>query len=91
MSNRQPKMREGDIVVTRVGGHYAVGRLNADGLIQTPLEQRRRRTDALNRACQLAGTGHRVFILENSGSGAYRQFDCAETPADSTDRGRSDG
>ena len=83
------KMREGDIVVTRVVGHYALGRLKADGLVQTPLEQVRRRSDALNRACQLAGIDHRVFILENSGSGAYSQFDCAETPVDSTGRGRS--
>jgi hypothetical protein len=83
------KMRQGDIVVTRVGEHHAVGRLKADGLIQTPLERVRRRSDALNRACQLAGTNHRVFILENSGSGAYSRFDCAETPVDAKDRGRS--
>jgi hypothetical protein len=83
------KMREGDIVVTRVGGHYALGRLKMDGVVQTPLEQVRHRAAALTLACQLAGTDHRVFILENSGSGAYHQFNCAETPADSTDRGRS--
>jgi hypothetical protein len=80
------RMLAGDIVVTRVAHHY--GRLKADGLIQTPLEQRMRRTDALIRACQLAGPGRRVFILENAGSGSYKQFDCAETPVRSTDRGR---
>jgi hypothetical protein len=83
-----PKAQEGDIVVTRVVDHYALGVVKADGLIQRPLEQVVHRTDALRRACLLAGTNHRVFILENSGSAAYRQVDCAETPADSTDRGR---
>jgi hypothetical protein len=81
-------MREGDIVVTRVAHHYAIGRLKADGLIQTPLEQVHHRANALTRACHLAGAGHRVFILENAGSGTYKQFDCSKTPVDSTDRGR---
>ena len=71
-------MREGDIVVTRVGRHYALGRVKADGETQTPIDQQDHRTDALSRACVLAGAEHRVFILESSGSGASSQFDCAE-------------
>jgi hypothetical protein len=73
---REPTMREGDIVVTRVGHHYSLGRLTADGETQTPLEQQAHRPDALSRACQLAGADRQVFILEKSGSGAYSQFDC---------------
>ena len=77
-------MREGDIVVTRVSRHYALGRVTADGHTQTPIESLRDRADALRRACLLAGAGHRVFILENPGSAAYRQFHCSKKSADST-------
>ena len=70
------EMREGDIVVTRVGRHYSLGRLTADRQTQTPIESLPGRTEALRRACRLAGADHRVFILENSGTAAYSQFDC---------------
>ena len=82
MTNAQ-EMREGDIVVTRVGRHYSLGRVKADGKTQTPIESLKGRSAALSRACLLAGTGHRVFILEKSGTAAYSQFDCSEKSADS--------
>jgi hypothetical protein len=69
-------MRPGDIVVTRVGNHYSLGRLTADGQTQAPLEQQTDRPDALRRACLLAGADHQVFILEKSGSAAHSRFDC---------------
>jgi hypothetical protein len=78
-----PSMREGDIVVTRVGRHYSLGRLTADGKTQTPIESLPGRADALRRACLLAGAGHRVFILDNPGSGTSREFGCAERSTDS--------
>jgi hypothetical protein len=70
-------MREGDIVVTRVGRHYALGRVKADGETQTSIEQQTHRTDAISRACVLAGADHRVFIVEGSGSRVSSEFDCA--------------
>jgi len=63
-------MLEGDIVVTRVGRHYSVGRLMADGQTQAPIESLNGRSEALARACLLAGADHRVFILEKPGSAA---------------------
>jgi hypothetical protein len=69
-------MREGDIVVTRVVRHYSLGRVTADGQTQTPIESLSGRAAALSRACLLAGADHRVFILDNPGVAAYRQFDC---------------
>ena len=77
-------MREGDIVVTRVGRHYSLGRVKADGKTQTPIESLKGRSAALGRACLLAGAGHRVFIVEKPGTAAYRQFDCPKKSADST-------
>jgi hypothetical protein len=75
------KMREGDIVVTRVSRHYSLGQVRADGHTQTPIESLKDRSAALSRACVLAGAGHRVFILERSGTAAYRQFDCPKKSA----------
>jgi hypothetical protein len=77
--DRVQEMREGDIVVTRVGRHYSLGRLKADGHTQTPIESLNGRAAALSRACLLAGQGHRVFILEKSGTAAYGQFDCPKS------------
>ena len=75
---REPTMREGDIVVTRVGHHYSLGRLTADGQTQTPIESLNGRSEALRRACLLAGADHRVFILDNPGSGASGEYNCPE-------------
>ena len=73
-------MREGDILVTRVAHHYALGRLNADCRTQTAVEAQNQRTDALSRACELAGADHHVFLCELAGPGAgdYIDIDCAE-------------
>jgi hypothetical protein len=63
------KMREGDIVVTRVAHHYALGRVNADLGTQTPVDTQDHRADALRSACVLAGD-HRVFLYELAGPSA---------------------
>jgi hypothetical protein len=70
-------------VVTRVGRHYSLGRLTADDHVQTPIESLPGRADALRRAWLLAGAGHRVFVLDNAGSGTSLEFDCAERSTDS--------
>jgi hypothetical protein len=72
------KMVAGDIVVTRVAHHYALGRLNADLRTQTPIETYDQRTDALRQACVLAGADRRVFLYELAGPGDYVQIDCFE-------------
>jgi hypothetical protein len=72
------EMVVGDIVVTRVARHYALGRLNADLRTQTPIETHDHRTDALRRACVLAGADRRVFLYELAGPGDYVQINCAE-------------
>ena len=73
-------MREGDIVVTRVAHHYALGRVNADRHTQTPIEALNHRADALSRACVLAGEDHRVFLYELGGPRApWVQVKCDET------------
>ena len=60
-------IREGDIVVTRVAHHYALGRVTGDSYTQTPIETQNARADAIKRACVLAGTDHHVFIDELAG------------------------
>src|SRR3989442_6920683 len=45
---------KGDIVVTAVGDHYAIGRLKADGKTQKFLGWRQNRAEALKQACDLA-------------------------------------
>jgi hypothetical protein len=72
------KMVAGDIVVTRVARHYALGRLNADLRTQTPIEAYDHRTEALRRACALAGEDRRVFLYELAGHGDYVQINCSE-------------
>jgi hypothetical protein len=71
-------MREGDIVVTRVAHHYALGRLNADHRTQTPIEAQDHRADALRRACALAASDHHVFLCELAGPGDYIDVNCAQ-------------
>jgi len=73
------KRLEGDIVVTRVARHYALGRLNADLKTQTPVETQDARSDALRRACVLAGADCRVLLYERACSGHYIQIDCSES------------
>jgi hypothetical protein len=87
ISNRNPStdppadpqtMQEGDIVVTRVAHHYALGRLNADRRTQTPIEAQDHRSAALRRACDLAGADHHVFLYELAGPSNYIDVNCAE-------------
>jgi hypothetical protein len=71
-------MRRGDIVVTRVARHYALGRIGLDLKTQTAVETQNARSDALNRACVLAGTDHRVFLCELAASSNLVQISCSE-------------
>src|SRR5580704_11331463 len=70
---RVPRMLDGDIVVTRVARHYALGRMTADLRTQTPVDTQNTRADALGLACLLAGADHRVFLYELAGAGHYVQ------------------
>jgi hypothetical protein len=66
---RVSRMLEGDIVVTRVARHYALGRITADLRTETPVDTQNTRSDALGMACLLAGADHRVFLCELAGVG----------------------
>ena len=59
--------REGDIMVTAVARHFAIGRLNADCTIQTHIEAHLSREVGLTRARILAGANHRVFLCAMAG------------------------
>jgi hypothetical protein len=75
---RHPDVREGDIIVTRVARHYALGRVNVDHRTQTPLATENDRVDALRRACILAGAAHRTFLYDLAGSsGLCLEINCA--------------
>jgi hypothetical protein len=77
--DESPKTVEGDIVVTRVAHHYALGRVTADGRTQTSVGAVNDRSGALHRACILAGDDHRVFLCELAGpGGVWVQIDCDE-------------
>jgi hypothetical protein len=67
----------GDIIVTRVSGHYHISRAQGAGKPFTPIEVMNRRADAIARACQLA-TGHRVFLYAHAGSVDCTEIDCAK-------------
>ena len=67
---------EGDIIVTAVAGHYAIGRMTADGNTHELLRTRQNRAEALTKACALAGAEHRVFLYGNAGTSHYLPFDC---------------
>jgi hypothetical protein len=69
---------EGDIIVTAVGEHYAIGRLKADGDTQEYLQSQRNRAVALRQACVQAGAKHRVFMYPTAGTPNYLPVDCAE-------------
>ena len=64
-------IREGDIVVTAVAGHYAIGRMTAGGKTQDALGSQQTREAALQLAGAIAGTTHRVFLYGSAGSNAY--------------------
>jgi hypothetical protein len=67
-SREDRRICEGDIVVTAVADHYAIGRMTADGTTQEPPQTEQTRTEALQRACALAGTAHRCEFLNPSRS-----------------------
>ena len=66
----------GDIVVTRVSGHYHISRAQGAGQPFAPIEVMRRREDAIARACQIASGRQRVFIYGRSGSPDCIEIDC---------------
>ena len=68
----------GDIVVTAVAGHYAIGRVTADGKTQDSVGSQQTRAEALQLACALAGATHRVFLYGSAGTNACLPFDCTE-------------
>jgi len=72
------KILEGDIAVTAVGDHYAIGRFKSDGKTQEFLGWQQNRAEALKQACDLVRLNHRVFLYPKAGSSDYRPFDCAE-------------
>jgi hypothetical protein len=75
-----PEVREGDIVVTRVARHYALGRVNADRSTQTPIETQNLRAYALSSACVLAGAEHHVFLYDIAGpAGTGVRVDCTKS------------
>jgi hypothetical protein len=67
---------EGDIIVTAVGGRYAIGRLKADHDTQESLGSQEDRAKALQRACVLAGGKHQVFLYLSTGTSGYVQYVC---------------
>jgi hypothetical protein len=76
--------RQGDIIVTDVGGHYAISRLNEDRETQEYVGSQQDRAEGLATACGLAGATHRVFLYQSTGA-AYLPFDCTEAlPAPTT-------
>jgi hypothetical protein len=70
--------REGDIIVTAVGEHYAIGRFKGDLDTQEYLQSQQNRAVAVKRACALAGAKHRVFLYPSAGKPGYLRVDCAE-------------
>ena len=74
-----PDVREGDILVTRVARHYALGRVNADRYTQTPVATENLRADGLSSACVLAGAEHHVFLYDTAGpAGTSVRVDCTK-------------
>jgi hypothetical protein len=69
---------DGDIVVTAVAGHYAIGRMTADGKTQKSLGSQQTRAKALQLAHAFAGATHRVFLYGRAGKNDYMQVDGTE-------------
>jgi hypothetical protein len=67
---------EGDMVVTAVAGHYAIGQMTADGTTQESLGSRPTRAAALEEACALAGAKHQVFLYPSTGTPVHVRFVC---------------
>jgi len=75
-AQKDRNISQGDIVVTAVAGVYAIGRMTGEGGIQEPLGSEQDRTEALERACALAGAAHRVFLYPSIGTRVHLQFVC---------------
>ena len=88
--DRSPRMLEGDIIVTAVAGHFALGRLTADLKTQAHLAVSATRTAALTQACELAGRDHQVFLYPTSHSAACLLFKCRPMTAATTGLAQSD-
>jgi hypothetical protein len=80
--------REGDIIVTAVGEHYAIGRLKADRDAQEYLQSQEHRTVALQQACAQAGATYRVFLYPCAGTSDYCPVDCAAVVKSRTTGGK---
>ena len=72
------RMLEGDILVTAVGEHYAIGRLKSDRETQEHLGWQQDRAEAVKQAGVRAGANHRVFPYASGGTSDSLPFDCAE-------------
>jgi len=64
----------GDIVITAVGEHYAMGRKVANSTTLEFLGSHRECIDALNAGCRLAGALHRVVLYPNASFPAIDLF-----------------
>jgi len=73
---RDRNILQGDIVVTAVAGHYAIGQMTADGTTQESLGSRPTRAAALEEACALAGAKHQVFLYPSTGTPVHVRFVC---------------
>jgi hypothetical protein len=71
-------IQAGDIVVTATtGGHYFMGRVNADRT-QAQIGIATGRDAALQRACTLSGDAQRVYLYPSAGTNALVSIDCSK-------------
>lgn len=71
-------IQAGDIVVTAItGGHYFIGRVNADRT-QAQIGIAIGRDGALQRACTLSGDAQRVYLYPSAGTNALVSIDCSK-------------
>ena len=68
----------GDVVVTRVAGHYHVGRVQEDWEPYAKIASISSRVDALDLACRSINGGQRVFLYGRAGTLNFIEFDCAK-------------
>ena len=73
--------RKGDVIVTAVAHHYAVGRIQADGRTQEHLASEKDRARALALACQFAHAAHRVFLYQSAGDSRFAPCECPKIPS----------
>jgi O-acetyl-ADP-ribose deacetylase (regulator of RNase III) len=73
----------GDVVVTKVGTHYHIGRVQGVGQPFETIAVRDDRNDALALACRAVTARHRVFLYGQAGGTNRQQIDCGQTRDDS--------